>query len=109
MGLGDGQLYSFNVNASTCALSDRQKVAVGTQPISLDSFSTQKSNHVFASSDRPTIIHESNGKLLFSNINIKDVVNFMSPFNSEAFPNHIAIASDSGLTIGTLVDSYRSR
>lgn len=48
------------------------------------------SSHVFACSDRPTVIYSSNRKLLYSNVNLKQVVT-VAPFNCAAFPNALAI------------------
>lgn len=84
--LGDGHLFSFLLNASTGELTDRKKVSLGTQPISLRTFSSKGTTHVFASSDRPTVIYSSNKKLLYSNVNLKEV-NHMCPFNTAAFPD----------------------
>ena len=72
--------------ASACELTDRKKVSPGTQPISLRTFSSKGTTHVFASSDSPTVIYSSNKKLLHSNVNLKEV-NHMCPFNTAAFPD----------------------
>ncbi|KAK3137829.1 hypothetical protein QOZ80_5AG0361010 [Eleusine coracana subsp. coracana] len=101
--LGDGNLFSFLLNASTGELSDRKKVSLGTQPISLRTFSSKGTTHVFASSDRPTVIYSSNKKLLYSNVNLKEV-NHMCPFNTAAFPDSLAIAKEGELSIGTIDD-----
>jgi DNA damage-binding protein 1 len=70
-GLGDGHLITFTLNPVNGALADRRKVSLGTQPIILNPFKTAASSHVFAASDRPTVIYSSNKKLLFSNVNLK--------------------------------------
>lgn len=57
--------------------------------------------HVFASSDRPTVIYSNNKKLLYSNVNLKEVAH-MSAFHSESFPDSLALASETALTIGTI-------
>ncbi|KAK9905245.1 hypothetical protein M0R45_000357 [Rubus argutus] len=87
--LGDGHLLNFTLNATTGELTDRKKVSLGTQP--------------FAASDRPTVIYSSNKKLLYSNVNLKEV-SHMCPFNSAAFPDRLAIAKEGELTIGTIDD-----
>lgn len=84
--LGDGHLFSFQLNTSTGALADRKKVSLGTQPISLRTFSSKDTTHVFAASDRPTVIYSSNKKILYSNVNLKEV-SHMCPFNTAAFPD----------------------
>jgi hypothetical protein len=91
--LGDGNLFSFLLNASTGELTDRKKVTLGTQPISLRTFSSKGTTHVFASSDRPTVIYSSNKKLLYSNVNLKEV-NHMCPFNTAAFPDRFVPSLD---------------
>lgn len=102
-GLGDGQLFSFVLDPASGSLSDRKTLSLGTQPISLRAFRTKATTHVFASSDRPTVVYSSNKKLLYSNVNLREV-NHMCSFNSESFPDSLAVASDSALTIGTIDD-----
>ncbi|OVA12038.1 Cleavage/polyadenylation specificity factor [Macleaya cordata] len=101
--LGDGHLFNFLLNMSTGELTDRKKVSLGTQPITLRTFSSKSTTHVFAASDRPTVIYSSNKKLLYSNVNLKEV-SYMCPFNSAAFPDSLAIAKEGELTIGTIDD-----
>lgn len=101
--LGDGHLLNFQVNMSNGELTDRKKVSLGTQPITLRTFSSKNTTHVFASSDRPTVIYSSSKKLLYSNVNLKEV-GHMCPFNSAAFPDSLAIAKEGELTIGTIDD-----
>lgn len=101
--LGDGHLFNFLLNMSTGELSDRKKVSLGTQPITLRTFSSKDTTHVFAASDRPTVIYSSNKKLLYSNVNLKEV-SHMCPFNSAAFPDSLAIAKEGELSIGTIDD-----
>ena len=84
--LGDGHLLNFLLNTSTGDLTDRKKVSLGTQPITLRTFSSKNTTRVFAASDRPTVIYSSNKKLLYSNVNLKEV-SHMCPFNSAAFPD----------------------
>ncbi|XP_052192414.1 DNA damage-binding protein 1-like isoform X2 [Diospyros lotus] len=101
--LGDGHLLNFLLNMSTGELTDRKKISLGTQPITLHTFSSKNTTHVFAASDRPTVIYSSNKKLLYNNVNLKEV-SHMCPFNSSAFPDSLAIAKEGELTIGTIDD-----
>ncbi|KAA8519402.1 hypothetical protein F0562_013658 [Nyssa sinensis] len=101
--LGDGHLLNFLLNMNSGELTDRKKVSLGTQPITLRTFSSKNTTHVFAASDRPTVIYSSNKKLLYSNVNLKEV-SHMCPFNSAAFPDSLAIAKEGELTIGTIDD-----
>lgn len=103
VGLGDGSLMNFQIDAQTATLSERKRVSLGSQPISLSMFRSKETIHVFAACDRPTVIYSSNNKLLFSNVNTKEV-NVMCSFDSEAFPECLALASEEELTIGTVDD-----
>ena len=67
---------SFNqylINYPLGTLVDDRKVAIGTTPIDLTVFKHNNALHVFATSDHPTIIYSSRGKLLFANVNLTDV------------------------------------
>ena len=77
------------------------QVTLGTQPTVLRTFRSQSTVNVFACSDRPTVIYSSNHKLVFSNVNLKEVAN-MCPLNSEAFPDSLVLATDTSVTIGTI-------
>src|ERR1700712_4755615 len=80
--LGDGSLFYFTLNPNTGCLSDRKKITLGTQPTVLKTFSSSSTTNIFACSDRPTVIYSSNNKLVFSNVDLKEV-NHMCPLNSE--------------------------
>jgi DNA damage-binding protein 1 len=54
---------------------------------------------VFACSDRPTVIYSSTQKLVFSNVNLREVKH-MCPLNAEAYPDSLALATDTTVTIG---------
>jgi len=99
--LGDGSLFYFTLDPRTGYLSDRKKVTLGTQPTVLKTFSSSSTTNIFACSDRPTVIYSSNNKLVFSNVNLKEV-NHMCPLNSDAFRESLALASDSQLLIGQI-------
>ncbi|ESQ55276.1 hypothetical protein EUTSA_v10024273mg [Eutrema salsugineum] len=101
--LGDGHLLSFQLDTSSGELRDRKKVLLGTQPITLRTFSSKSATHVFAASDRPAVIYSNNKKLLYSNVNLKEV-SHMCPFSSAAFPDSLAITREGELTIGTIDD-----
>lgn len=62
---------------------------MGTQPTVLRTFRSLSTSNVFACSDRPTVIYSSNHKLVFSNVNLKEV-NYMCPLNSEGYPDRCA-------------------
>ncbi|XP_065339552.1 DNA damage-binding protein 1 [Cloeon dipterum] len=100
--LGDGSMYYFNLNKETGILSEKKKVTLGTQPTVLRTFgSSTNSTNVFACSDRPTVIYSSNHKLVFSNVNLKEV-NHMCSLHAEAYPDSLALSNDNTMTFGTI-------
>jgi len=124
--LGDGHLVTFTVeqggvvamdDAPLAApaiaatfdaprLTERKMVALGTKPIALTPFHSHGGLHVFAASDRPSIIHAASGKLVYANVNLKDATH-MTPFDADgASPETLAVASEDALLIGT-VDEIR--
>lgn len=100
--LGDGSLYYFTLDVTTGVLSDRKRVILGTQPTALRPFkSHDNTTNIFACSDRPTVIYSSSHKLVFSNVNLKEV-SHMCQLNAEAYPDSLALANESCLLIGTI-------
>jgi len=103
-GLGDGHLinWEFDRSASSSSsslLKNRKKLGLGSQSITLTPFTSSGLLHVFASCDRPTVISNNNHKLLYSNVNLKNV-NYMSPFHTATFRDCLAFALEEQLTIG---------
>ena len=84
--LGDGSMYYFSLQKDAGTLRDKKKVTLGTQPTILRTFRSLNSTNVFACSDRPTVIYSSNHKLVFSNVNLREV-NQMCSLNAEAYPD----------------------
>ncbi|KAL3498131.1 hypothetical protein ACH5RR_040863 [Cinchona calisaya] len=101
--LGDGHLLNFVLNMDTGELTDRKKVSLGTQHITLCTFSSKNATYVFAASERATVIYSSNKKLLYSNVILKEA-SHVCPFNPEAFPDSLAIAREGELAICTIDD-----
>ena len=60
--LGDGSLFVFLFDVDTGVLTPSKQVKLGTQPNVLNSMVHDGKVHVFASSDRPTVIYLSNGE-----------------------------------------------
>ncbi|KAK6052443.1 CPSF A subunit region [Cooperia oncophora] len=86
--LGDGTLYYYRVDRENGALLEMKKATVGTQPPSLNRFYTRGQMHVFVCSDRPAVIFSSNGKLVFSNVNLR-IVTHVCALNSSSYRNSL--------------------
>ncbi|CAG0918721.1 unnamed protein product [Notodromas monacha] len=99
--LGDGSVFYYTFDPKTGVMANKKRVTLGTQPTILKKFRSGPNVSVFACSDRPTVIYSSNHKLVFSNVNLKEVTQ-MCPLNSEAYPKSLALASSNNLLIGTI-------
>ena len=103
-GLGDGKLVTFTLDPTAQTLLTNKKViCLGTQPLMLRRFRAKHATHVFAASDRPTVIYSYNKKLLYANVNHHNVSNVCS-FHTEMFPDCLALSNDAELSIGTIDD-----
>ncbi|WIA28317.1 hypothetical protein OEZ86_010868 [Tetradesmus obliquus] len=100
-GLGDGQLHNWRWEPDSNSLSDHRKVVLGTKPILLSAFSSGGQRHIFAASDRPTIIYSNNRKLLYSNLNENEVA-FLASFSTASFPDSLALVKEASLSLGTI-------
>uniref|UniRef100_A0A383VG15 DNA damage-binding protein 1 n=1 Tax=Tetradesmus obliquus TaxID=3088 RepID=A0A383VG15_TETOB len=100
-GLGDGQLHNWRWEPESSSLSDHRKVVLGTKPILLSAFSSGGQRHIFAASDRPTIIYSNNRKLLYSNLNENEVA-FLASFSTASFPDSLALVKEASLSLGTI-------
>lgn len=99
--LGDGSVHYFQLDPINGTLSNCKKVTLGTYETVLRPFKSQSTTSVFACSDRPTVIYSSNNKLVFSNVNLKEV-NFMCPLDTQCYPDSLALVSDSDILFGTI-------
>lgn len=99
--LGDGSMFYFVLDKNTNRLKDQKKVTLGTQPTILKTFRSLSTTNVFACSDRPTVIYSSNHKLVFSNVNLKEV-NHMCSLNAEAYQDSLALATKNSVILGTI-------
>lgn len=99
--LGDGSMFYFTLNKQDGSLADKKKVTLGTQPTTLKTFRSLSTTNVFACSDRPTVIYSSNHKLVFSNVNLKEV-NHMCSINAESYPDSLALATKKSVILGTI-------
>ena len=82
-------------------LENRKQVSLGLKPITLRSFVMSGQKYVFAASDRPTVVLNNNGKLLYSHLNEGDIT-YLASFSSEAFPGALAITKENSLMVSTI-------
>ncbi|KAE9421008.1 hypothetical protein Angca_002193 [Angiostrongylus cantonensis] len=78
-----------------------KKATVGTQPPSLNRFHSRGQMHIFVCSDRPAVIFSSNGKLVFSNVNLR-IVTHVCALNSSSYRNSLVMSDGETIVIGTV-------
>ncbi|KAK1376996.1 hypothetical protein POM88_033189 [Heracleum sosnowskyi] len=100
--LRDGHLLHFLLNQNNGLLTDRTKVSLGCQPISLCTFSSSNTPYIFAASKTPTVLYSSNEKLLYSSVVDLKEVRHLCPLNSAYFPDSLAFVEEDRLSIGTM-------
>lgn len=108
--LADGSIIYFSLNRENGFLHERRKIALGTKPTTLavcqyaDSTSSSNSDRVLiACTDRPTVISSSNGKLIFTAINLREIVTICS-LNSSFFGPSLTLVNENGLILGRIDD-----
>ncbi|CAF5122900.1 unnamed protein product, partial [Rotaria sp. Silwood1] len=101
-------------------LYERKKVALGTKPTTLticqrtdlspNTITSSSSNDpstqrtvLFACSDRPSVISSSNTKLVFSAVNLREIV-CMCSFHSEFYGPSLTLVTDMGVILGRIDD-----
>lgn len=99
--LGDGSVFYYKLDPKTWRLSNAKKVTLGTYETILKPFKSQSTTSIFACSDRPTVIYSINNKLVFSNVNLKEV-NHMSPLDTCYYTDCLALVSDTDIIFGTI-------
>lgn len=100
--LGDGSVHYFNLDPISGRLSNCKKVTLGTYETILRPFrSKSTTNHLFVCSDRPAVIYSTNNKLVFSNVNLKEV-NYMCPLDTNHYSDSLALVSDTDILFGTI-------
>ncbi|CAI6352621.1 unnamed protein product [Macrosiphum euphorbiae] len=97
--LGNGSLCYFYLNIETGKLYKNGKIKLGNRPALIKTFQTISS--IFICSDFPIIIHSSNKKLVFTNVNsIK--VNNICMVNTDNYPKSLILATDTSIIIGVI-------
>lgn len=99
--LGDGSVYYYNLDPKNGKLTNSKKVTLGTYETILRPFRSKSTTSIFACSDRPTVIYSSNNKLVFSNVNLKEV-NHMCSLDTNCYSDSLALVSDNDLLFGTI-------
>lgn len=110
--LADGPIVYYLLDIEQGLLYERKKVSLGTKPTTLtichqtdlsSSSSAITRTVLFACSDHPTVISSTNNKIIFSSVNLREIV-CMCSFNSEYYGSSLTLVTDLGVLIGRIDD-----
>ncbi|OLN98037.1 DNA damage-binding protein 1a [Colletotrichum chlorophyti] len=97
----DGQVVSFNVARDNFSLSSRKSVTLGSKQAGLHILPRpggEGISNVFATTEHSSLIYSSEGRIIYSAATAEDVT-YIAPFDSEAFPDAIFLATDLNVRI----------
>lgn len=108
VGMADGTVVTYAVDPANGALSARKSIILGTQQANFRALPRGNSGlqNVLAICEHPSLIYSSDGRIVYSAVTAEDAT-CVCPFDSEAFPNAIAIATPEELKLG-VVDEERT-
>ncbi|EXJ56278.1 uncharacterized protein A1O5_12545 [Cladophialophora psammophila CBS 110553] len=102
--MADGTVLSYSFDLSNNSLSDMTRILLGTEPVffkQLPRDSRSGLSNIFASCEQPSLIYSSEGIIIYSAVNA-DSASRVCSFNSEAYPEAIAIATPSELKLALI-------
>lgn len=107
VGMADGNVVTYSVDPSSHTLSARKSIILGTQQANFRALPRGNGlDNVFATCEHPSLIYGSEGRMVYSAVTAENA-SCVCPFDSEAYPNAIAIATETELKLA-LVDEERT-
>lgn len=105
--MADGNVVTYSFDPSTNNLSGRQSIVLGTREATFRVLPRGGGIYnVFATCEHPSLIYSSEGRLVYSAVTAEKATS-VCPFDSEAYPGSVAIATSEDLRIA-LVDTERT-
>ena len=105
--IANGEVVSFSFNTVDSSLSSRKATVLGTQQANFKALPAGEGTfNVFATCEHPSLIYGSEGRLVYSAVTAEKAT-CVCPFDCEAYPEAIAIATPEDLKIA-LVDTERT-
>ena len=107
VGMANGEVVTFSLNTADSSLSSQKATILGTQQANFKALPAGEGIfNVFATCEHPSLIYGSEGRLVYSAVTAEKAT-CVCPFDCEAYPEAIAIATPEDLKIA-LVDTERS-
>ena len=108
VGLADGNVVTYSVESAQKPFAARKSIILGTQQPNFALLSRGDGlENVFATCEHPSLIYGSEGRMVYSAITAENAQS-IAPFDSEAYPGAIAIATAEGELKLALVDEERT-
>jgi DNA damage-binding protein 1 len=105
--LADGNVVTYTFDPSNYDLSGRKSIVLGTREATFRALPRGDGLYnVFATCEHPSLIYASEGRLVYSAVTAEKATT-VCPFDSEAYPGSVAIATSEDLRIA-LVDTERT-
>ncbi|KAH9888135.1 mono-functional DNA-alkylating methyl methanesulfonate N-term-domain-containing protein [Xylariomycetidae sp. FL2044] len=102
----DGFVISFNVSTDDYSLSGRRSVVLGTRNARLQLLPRMDGIYsIFSTSEHPSLIYGLEGRIIYSAITADEAA-CVCPFDAEAFPDSIVVATSKEIKISK-VDTQR--
>lgn len=104
--MADGTVLSYSFDAGKNSLFGMTRILLGTEPVVFkqlpkENGSRSTLSNVFASCEQPSLIYSSEGRIIYSAVNAESASRVCS-FNSEAYPEAIAIATPKELKLALI-------
>ncbi|KAI1853125.1 hypothetical protein JX266_001831 [Neoarthrinium moseri] len=98
----DGLVITFNVSPTDFSLSGRKSVVLGMRYARLQLLQRGHGIYnVFSTSEHPSLIYASEGRIIYSAVTADDAT-CVCPFDTEAFPDSIVVATENTLKLAKL-------
>ncbi|KAI8942442.1 hypothetical protein NX059_000511 [Plenodomus lindquistii] len=105
--MADGNVITYAFDPSSHDLSGKKSIVLGTREASFRALPRGDGLfNVFASCEHPSLIYASEGRLVYSAVTAENAT-AVCPFDAEAYPGSVAIATSEGLRIA-IVDTERT-
>ncbi|KAF3932263.1 hypothetical protein ABW19_dt0202829 [Dactylella cylindrospora] len=106
IGMGDGEVFTYSLSDDFGRLSDQKRLRLGAQAVTFELLSRPGGLDEFcviATGERPTMIYEEEGRIVFSAITISQAT-AVAPFHAENFPDTVVVASEEEVSIAKVDD-----
>ncbi|KAI2636071.1 mono-functional DNA-alkylating methyl methanesulfonate N-term-domain-containing protein [Xylaria nigripes] len=106
--MDDGFVVTFNVSREDFSLSGRKMVVLGVRHSRLHLLPRPNDMYnIFSTSEIPSLIYGSEGRIVYSAVTADDAI-CVCPFDSAAFPNSIAVATEQEIKISIIEAERRT-